>query len=69
MSNIQINLESNATAENNNTTIDLTPPTRQRAISKSILKSYSMSGSLTLNLIANVSRNPRNCPPNSSIIK
>ena len=50
------------------TTMHLPPPKRKRALSKSVLKSYAMSGSLTLNLIATKSMNPRNCPPNSSIL-
>ena len=65
MSKVRINLGSMAIAEDNNTTMDLIPPTRLRAISKYVLRSYAMSGSLTLNIKANVSRNPRNYPPNS----
>ena len=48
------------------TTMHLPPPKRKRALAKSVLKSYAISGSLTLNLIATKSMNPQNCPPNSS---
>ena len=71
-SNLRISLGSISIVQTNDdstsTTMHLPPPKRKRAISKSVLKSYAMSGSLTLNLIANKSMNPRNCPPNSSIL-
>ena len=61
-SNLRISLGSISIVQTNDnstsTTMHLPPPKRKRAISKSVLKSYAMSGSLTLNLIATKSMNP-----------
>ena len=56
-----------AGSELNLITTQISPAKKTKALSPATVRSYTMSGSLLLNILAHKSMNPNNCIPNSSI--